>query len=431
MRSLFVKMRAMRPTLRIGWKWVLLSLLGCAFVFMPNAAGAQGGAWWEQYKAQCRASGGSICDFYNQCGGVCTMPTQTTNNDNGAAQRAQAAAAAEAAAVEAQRQREAELEQERIEADNKRRAEEIAKQAKFDQEKRDALGELRGISNGDNSASGLKGVTSTDSGLKDASNAGDSIGLKTLPDVNTDTHVVDARNVPSRLPKSVEDSIPNTPAGDRVRKGFQAIQVHDWKTALAWFQDALNHEPGDPSLKRLVDLALFTLDYRLKIGTQVPGQSKQSPQNSTNKSPSGSAVTPGMDIEHVDFLAYEGAVMIAARARGTAAAEQFDKKHDPHATALDRTAAVQKAVRGEGYSKEELNRGIQEALVVVNKVRHDRQVHQKAGPDRVGLKNNPPTPARSYPDTPWGTVLRLLDTDPKQPNVYLGPTADELASGKG
>jgi hypothetical protein len=50
-------------------------------------------------------------------------------NDNGAAQGAQAEAAA--AAAEAQRQRDAELEQQRIEADNKRRMEEIANQARF------------------------------------------------------------------------------------------------------------------------------------------------------------------------------------------------------------------------------------------------------------------------------------------------------------
>ena len=74
-----------------------------------------------------------------------------------------------------------------------------------------------------------------------------------------DPKVVDTRNVPSGLPKSVEATIPHTPAGDRVRKGFQAIADHDWKVALAWFQDALNKEPGDPGLQRLVDLAQFTL----------------------------------------------------------------------------------------------------------------------------------------------------------------------------
>ena len=76
--------------------------------------------------------------------------------------------------------------------------------------------------------------------------------------------------MPSGLPKSVEDSIPHTPAGDRVRKGFQAITAHDWKVALAWFQDALNHEPNDPGLKRLVDLAQYTLQRESQPASATP-----------------------------------------------------------------------------------------------------------------------------------------------------------------
>jgi hypothetical protein len=86
-------------------------------------------------------------------------------------------------------------------------------------------------------------------------------------------------------------------------------------------------------------------------------------------------------------------------------------------------------LRGEGYSKEELNADFQKALAAVYKLRRDRQANENKGADRAGLKNNRPTPTRSYPDSPWGTVLRLLDSDPKQPNVYLGPTADEIVTG--
>jgi hypothetical protein len=75
-----------------------------------------------------------------------------------------------------------------------------------------------------------------------------------------DTSVVDARNVPSGLPKSVENQIPHTPAGDRVKKGFEAIADHDWQVAIAWFQDALNHDPGNAGIARLVDLAKFTYE---------------------------------------------------------------------------------------------------------------------------------------------------------------------------
>ena len=79
-----------------------------------------------------------------------------------------------------------------------------------------------------------------------------------------DPMVVDARNVPSGLPKSVDDAIAAGFAGappgvsDRVRKGFQAVAAHDWKVAKAWFEDALNHDPDNAGLKRLVALADYT-----------------------------------------------------------------------------------------------------------------------------------------------------------------------------
>lgn len=175
----------MRSTLGTKWKCVLLSLLAAAFVFTPGAARAQGADWWRQYKAQCRAKGGTICEIYNACGGVCTMPPQTKAPGNEGNSQGDNGAAAEAA-VAAQRQRDAEIEQQRIDAENEGRAEELAKQAKFDQDKEEALGQLKGISkSGDfDSVSGLKGVT----------NSSDSLGLKTLHDVNSDTSVVDLRD---------------------------------------------------------------------------------------------------------------------------------------------------------------------------------------------------------------------------------------------
>lgn len=130
-------------------------------------------------------------------------------------------------------------------------------QQEFERTKRQALGELKGVSNGGDfdSGTGLKGLGSTEPGSKDAPN---SSGLKTLPDINTDPMM------PTGLPKSVDDSIVAGYAGappgvsDRVRKAFQAIAAHDWKVARAWFQDALNNDPTNVGLKRLVDLADFT-----------------------------------------------------------------------------------------------------------------------------------------------------------------------------
>lgn len=76
-----------------------------------------------------------------------------------------------------------------------------------------------------------------------------------------DPRVVDASNAPSGLSKPVENAIAaayqNAPPGvsDRVRKGFQAVADHDWKVAKAWFEEALNRDPGNANLKRLVALA--------------------------------------------------------------------------------------------------------------------------------------------------------------------------------
>lgn len=73
-----------------------------------------------------------------------------------------------------------------------------------------------------------------------------------------DTMVVDARNVPSGLPPAVDTAIAsafaNAPPGvsDRVRKGFQAVMERDWKVASAWFEDALNHDPGNIAIKNLL-----------------------------------------------------------------------------------------------------------------------------------------------------------------------------------
>jgi hypothetical protein len=112
------------------------------------------------------------------------MPPPRTSPGNGGNSQGDNEAANTAAA--AQRQRDAEAEQQRIEDENKRRAEELARQAKFDQGKQEALGELKDISK-----SGDFGAVS---GLKGVSNSSDSLGLKTLRDVNTDTSVVDLRD---------------------------------------------------------------------------------------------------------------------------------------------------------------------------------------------------------------------------------------------
>ncbi|OIQ98098.1 hypothetical protein GALL_198620 [mine drainage metagenome] len=188
--------------------------------------------------------------------------------------------------------------------------------------------------------------------------------------------VVDARHVPSNLPESVDKAIPHTPAGDRVRKGFEAIQAGDWKVALAWFQDAHNKEPRDPGIRRLVELAKFTLDYR------TPAQTTHSPnQNNPIKSNDGAAVDPGDS-----HLARIAANQMAARARADAAFKKYVEKYGDRDVA-GRTSAVSKAARGEGYTNEELKAQLQKALVEYRKNYHKN--HPNGPDERVNGGRSP------------------------------------------
>jgi hypothetical protein len=146
-------------------------------------------------------------------------------------------------------------EQQRRDADNKRRLEEIERQTKFLEDRDAAVSTLRG-STGTSGGSALRG-NSADTGLR---------GLKsdTTQTPNLDPMVVDTRDMPSGLPKSVDNAIDSAyqdaPPGvrDRVRKGFQAVMNKDWNVAKAWFQDALNHDPDNAGLKQLVAQADYT-----------------------------------------------------------------------------------------------------------------------------------------------------------------------------
>ena len=230
-------------------------------------------------------SSSSICDIpqyrgtaiYNKYCGA-SGNSGNSNYDNGAAQRAQEAAAANAAAERQQ------AEAERIELERQRQAEEKRQlDAAFIRNRDSAAGSLKGSSG--SAISQLKGLSDTDnSDLKGNGFDTDASGLKGIrgsdhiidkissqPIPHTDTSVVDARNVPSGLDKAVENAIakayPDAPSGvsDRVRKGFQAVMTHDWKVARAWFEDALNRDPNNPGLKRLVVLADYTQQHAVSV----------------------------------------------------------------------------------------------------------------------------------------------------------------------
>ncbi|MDP1953637.1 MAG: tetratricopeptide repeat protein [Polaromonas sp.] len=200
---------------------------------------------------------------------------------------------------------------------------------------------------------------------------------------SNDPMVVDAR-VPSGLPKSLDDAIPHSPSGDRVRKGFQAIQDGDWKVALAWFQDARNKEPGNPGLGRLVDLAEFTLAYRTRAPAveknSAPVQSTQSPnQNSIPSSKDGAAIKPGAVEPGDTTMARAVAGQMAAKERADAARKQYVKKYGD-GDVVGRASAVSRASRGEGYTDEELKVQLQKSLLEYRK--NYRKNHPNGPADR-------------------------------------------------
>lgn len=184
--------------------------------------------------------------------------------DYGAAERAREAEA------ELQRQAEAERIERERQAEIKRQ-----KDAQFIRDRDAAANTLKGSSG--TALDQLKGLTGIDnSGLKGSGFDTRGTGLKELrgsdnadrkartqPAPHTDTSVVDAR-VP-RDGAYLTDQVPElkqSPAADRITKGFQAVINHDWPLALAWWKDALQRDPNNAALKRLVDLAQWMVDRR-------------------------------------------------------------------------------------------------------------------------------------------------------------------------
>lgn len=267
--------------------WAML--VGVLFSPVSNAL-----AWCTGNGAWCCQCPGQPQDLgsHSSCEEACGLITpnrgnSTPNYDYGAAQRAQEAAAAERAHQQAEAER---IERER-KAEEKRQ-----KDAAFIRDRDVAAGSLKGSTVG--AMNQLKGLSGTDNfGLKGSGfdsvdsvlkglQGSDYVNQKSIaePATHTDTSEVDARNVPTGLPTSVDNAIPHTPAGDRVRKGFQAIANHDWTVALAWFQDAHNYEPDSPGIQRLVDLAQFTI-HRHKEPALKPTVAVEAPNGKADISP--------------------------------------------------------------------------------------------------------------------------------------------------
>jgi len=194
-------------------------------------------------------------------------------------------------------------------------------QAAFDEDKQKALENLKGITPDDIQLKSIGSGRPLTLKAVDSSSAFNQVGggfdsttkgsfpateLKLLdsttrpsspkPFIVTDSMIVDARDVPSGLPTLVEDSIPDTPAGDRFRKGFQAITRRDWRVAVAWFQDALNRDPGNPELLRLVDFSQYTLKRHLEMH-DLPFEKNSQPIHPASRPFSSDQISPELKEE--------------------------------------------------------------------------------------------------------------------------------------
>lgn len=102
-----------------------------------------------------------------------------------------------------------------------------------------------------------------------------------------DTTVVNVQNLPPDLPadqvRAITGAYENAPAGviERVQKGFQAVNTHDWVLAKAWFGDALLRDPTNASLKNL--MALLGHLERREQTTAEPPKVPVVPQSYPNK----------------------------------------------------------------------------------------------------------------------------------------------------
>ena len=305
----------MKYTYRIKVRTALWAMLGTVcFVSAPAMAGAK--------DMGCSPTVANPCTGGSTGGGSGGGGYSAPSYDYGAAQRAREA--------EAERQRQ-QAEAERIERE--RPAEEKRqKDAAFIRDRDaaantlkgssgSAMNQLKGLAGTDNSGlkgsgfdtdnTGLKGLRGSDiadnrnepAGLGGKSNFKEAIAKPGKPAFHTDTSVVDARNVPSGLPKALDNAIANAyasaPPGvsDRVRKGFQAVMERDWKVAKAWFQDALKRDPNNAGLKRLVVLTdtsqqpnkqPATVDARNEpagLGGRSDSKGASAPPNKTKPAP--------------------------------------------------------------------------------------------------------------------------------------------------
>ena len=155
------------------------------------------------------------------------------------------------------------------EAEKKRLADEAEKKKKaqeaFEKARDDAADTLKGSGG----ASGLRDTGTGNDGLRGSRDTGLREGVSSAP---VSTPVSDD-GVTLPFKQAILDAFPKSSSEvtERIRKGFQAIDKpdhQDWKVARAWFQDALNREPTNVGIKRLVALC----DYSMAKPTPPPAK---------------------------------------------------------------------------------------------------------------------------------------------------------------
>ena len=235
----------------------------CCYLLIHPVAFGQSAQDWEAFK---RRNG--IDPSYNYNDWVAAGCPRAVNDNKALPSTAPNKSTAQQAA-DAQALHNADLRATRaqLEADAASAAVKAAKEAsaaadalQFDRERNASVKKLKPIDeNDDNPATSPHALKGLDDGSALSK-------LKPLDDAPSESNplLVDARNVFSGLPKEIEDSIPATPAGKRVRKALEAVKDHDWQVAHAWFQDALAHDPKNPGLSRLVELSEPTLHDQLR-----------------------------------------------------------------------------------------------------------------------------------------------------------------------
>ena len=226
------------------------------------------------YSRDCSASGGTP---YKE-GRVfrCNFNSSHAADMDAAEKQAQDAAAEEAQRARAQQQRQEASRKAKEAADRQFMQDRDAAAATLKGSSSAAPEALRGLGTDPNSLQ-LKGSSSPTPPVLKGGEPRQEARTIPCPTV-TDSATVDACKVPTGLPKAVEKAITTVygaaPAGvsDRLRKGFQAVMQHDWKVAKAWFDDALQHDPGNARLQRLAALSAYTQDHIALAGTQNAAQ---------------------------------------------------------------------------------------------------------------------------------------------------------------